>query len=236
MPSIASQRYSTFCKPWAAPPNCPERAHANATSHTLVVLIYTMHTVTICLHSIALSIMVVHKVLELADSLPDVSGTAPHIAFSSIHAMLEMFFAQASDWPASEAPLFMPEYVTILLSLIGEINQKWTEKLWSHLIDRVWVFAEERKLKWGQEGEIDNLTPSSHSMVWRWKHDHLCTTWELNRDGRIPRNSEPSVPQNFGPKFSTVNSSCFRTLPWWSKKSCSCACIETGGYHFYDIT
>ena len=83
-----------------------------------------MHTVTICLHSIALSIMVVHKVLELADSLPDVSGTAPHIAFSSIHAMLEMFFAQASDWPASEAPLFMPEYVTILLSLIGEINQK----------------------------------------------------------------------------------------------------------------
>ena len=95
--------------------------------------------------------MAVHEFLELADSFPDVVNQEMLLKISCFLLYAprfknEILLAQASDWPASEAPLFLPQSVTILLSRICDIDQKSTEKLWSYLKDRVWDFVEEAKV------------------------------------------------------------------------------------------
>lgn len=95
--------------------------------------------------------MAVHEFLELADSFPEVLN---HEMLSKINCFLlyaprfknDILLAQPSNWPASEAPLFLPESVAILLSHICDIDQKSTEKLWSYIRERVWDYVEEAKV------------------------------------------------------------------------------------------
>ena len=58
----------------------------------------------------------------------------------------EILLAQASNWPANEAPLFLPESVTILLSKLCDIDQKSVENLWLYLKDVVWGYTERAKV------------------------------------------------------------------------------------------
>jgi hypothetical protein len=95
--------------------------------------------------------MTIHTFLSLADKFPEVLN---HEMLLKISCFLlyaprfknEILLAQASNWPASKAPLFLPESVSILLSQLCNIDQKSTENLWSYLRDMVWDYEELAKV------------------------------------------------------------------------------------------
>ena len=58
----------------------------------------------------------------------------------------DILLTQASEWPASKPPLFLPESVNNLLSRLCDINKESTDELWSYLKDRVWDYTEREKV------------------------------------------------------------------------------------------
>jgi hypothetical protein len=98
-----------------------------------------------------LNIMAVHEFLDLADRFPEVLNHEMllNIFFFLLYAphfKNEILLAQASNWPASKAPLFLPESVTMLLSQLCSIDQKSAERLWSYLKDIFWDYAVKAKV------------------------------------------------------------------------------------------
>ncbi|KAF8958550.1 hypothetical protein BDZ97DRAFT_1923591 [Flammula alnicola] len=95
--------------------------------------------------------MAVDDFLKLANSFPQVLNHDMLLKISSFllytpRFKADILLAQASSWPASDPPLFLPESVTILLSDLCDIDEKSTNTLWSYLKDTVWGYAEKAKV------------------------------------------------------------------------------------------
>jgi hypothetical protein len=58
----------------------------------------------------------------------------------------DILLAQASSWPASDPPMFLPQSVVILLSHLCDMDEKSTNGLWSYLKDAVWGYAENARV------------------------------------------------------------------------------------------
>ena len=95
--------------------------------------------------------MGVGDLLKLANVFPDVLNQEILVKISFFLQFAPRFkddilLTQASGWPASEPPLFLPESVNILLSRLCDIDKESTDSLWSYLRDRVWDYAERAKV------------------------------------------------------------------------------------------
>ncbi|KAF8152442.1 hypothetical protein B0H34DRAFT_800873 [Crassisporium funariophilum] len=95
--------------------------------------------------------MAVDDFLKLANSFPQVLSHDMLLKISFFllytpHFKADILLAQASSWPASNPPLFLPESVTILLSDLCDIDEKSTNALWSYLKDTVWGYAAKAKV------------------------------------------------------------------------------------------
>ncbi|KAF8957661.1 hypothetical protein BDZ97DRAFT_1924399 [Flammula alnicola] len=94
--------------------------------------------------------MAVDDFLKLANSFPQVLNHDMLLKISSFllytpRFKADILLAQASSWPASDPPLFLPESVTILLSDLCDIDEKSTNTL---VISKgqVWGYAEKAKV------------------------------------------------------------------------------------------
>ncbi|KAF8809420.1 hypothetical protein BYT27DRAFT_7254557 [Phlegmacium glaucopus] len=58
----------------------------------------------------------------------------------------DILLAQASNGPAGDPPLFLPQSVAIILSNLCDIDLASSDKLWSYLKDAVWHYAETAKV------------------------------------------------------------------------------------------
>jgi hypothetical protein len=95
--------------------------------------------------------MGVSELLKLAKRFPDVLNQEILLKISCFLHYAHRFkddilLTQASGWPASEPPLFLPESVNILLSQLCDIDKESTDNLWSYLKDGVWDYDERAKV------------------------------------------------------------------------------------------
>jgi len=95
--------------------------------------------------------MAVHKFLKLVEEFPQALNQEILLTLSFFLLYVprfkkEILLTQASNWPANEAPLFLPESVIILLSKLCDIDQKSVENEWLYLKDVVWGYTERAKV------------------------------------------------------------------------------------------
>ena len=58
----------------------------------------------------------------------------------------DILLAQASNWPATEPPVFLPKSVSALLSNLCEIDEDSTHTLWSSLKNTAWEYDDKAKM------------------------------------------------------------------------------------------
>jgi hypothetical protein len=92
-----------------------------------------------------------NHLLQLANLFADIAHDEILFKVSSFLCYAPRFkddilLVQASNWPADEAPLFLPPSVAIVLSHLCDIDLDHINTLWSYLRDMVWGFMQRAKI------------------------------------------------------------------------------------------
>ncbi|EDR02614.1 uncharacterized protein LACBIDRAFT_308276 [Laccaria bicolor S238N-H82] len=94
--------------------------------------------------------MSINGFLKLARSFPEVLNQDVLIKLSTFLLYAPRFkndilLAQASNWPTTDPPMFLPQSILHLLSNLCEIDTESIHTLWSYLKETVWGYNEKAK-------------------------------------------------------------------------------------------